>query len=304
MRSPRPLSRVTTRIIRQVTCPSALARGGTYTGALPIIDLAATTPVNQQVGVLAFLLPYMEFDALREMVTSTQNFNINLRDGSPVPGPGDQWWNYNGSNTASSARIPAFLCPSDTAIDRGKVIVARRTTGSSLLTTFSTVDDFSDGRTNYVGMAGFAGASNLEGPGNQTNVLGQLIDISRLVGIFCNRSQFATRDVLDGTSNTLAFGEGLFASGIVNPGCNEPGGQCRSACSWMGCGVMWTGQRLNAQPATGPVDGWHVKFSSRHPGMVQFALIDGSVRPLQVNMSTQAYVGIGAIKDGTLAKPE
>ncbi len=128
------------------------------------------------------------------------------------------------------------------------------------------------GRTNYAGMAGYAGYTG-HPPADFYK------------GVFYNRSQTGFRDIADGSSNTLLFGE---AVGNDNTGY----GYC-----WMGVGTLGTKWGLTLNP-----DVWG-RFESRHPGIVHFCLADGSVRQLSTEIDQDTYKYLGAIADGQVVQP-
>jgi prepilin-type processing-associated H-X9-DG protein len=113
------------------------------------------------------------------------------------------------------------------------------------------------GRSNYVGVAGAQLAN-----GANTPFMAGYAGIMAQTG----STGVGTRltDVIDGTSNTMMFGETL-------GGASQ--GQRDFALSWMGSGALATDWELQ-NPAN-----WY-NFSSRHPNMVQFCFGDGSVRPI------------------------
>jgi prepilin-type processing-associated H-X9-DG protein len=109
-------------------------------------------------------------------------------------------------------------------------------------------------------------------------------------GIFANRTTTRLTDILDGTSNTLMFGEAL--GGFVD----QPPYTTREwVYSWMGIGSLPTkfglgqpGLPYGPDPVTGvsrPGAGWPT-FSSRHPGGVEFCYADGSVHFLKYGTTT------------------
>ena len=114
------------------------------------------------------------------------------------------------------------------------------------------------GCTNYLGVSGFSGVIGVAG-----NDL--------LAGCFYNRSSVRISDVAaaDGTSNTLLFGESSSTAGA------------ELTRSWMGTGAMPIAFGLPNDSAGG--GWWH--FSSRHPGIVQFCLCDGSVRGIRKGLT-------------------
>lgn len=109
--------------------------------------------------------------------------------------------------------------------------------------------------------------------------------------------------VMDGTSNTLMFGETLGGTGI--------GGR-NHAHTWMGSGAMPTGWGLgrgNQDVLNGGAD-WF-RFSSRHPGGVQFCFGDGSVRLVHFGTTTEFFsddwkvlAQLSGVNDGQAASTE
>jgi Protein of unknown function (DUF1559) len=85
-------------------------------------------------------------------------------------------------------------------------------------------------------------------------------------GPFTANSKTKITDIIDGSSNTLLFGETLAGTSV-------PGTQRDFALTWLGAGCMPTDWEL-CVPAQ-----WY-NFSSRHIGIVQFTFGDGSVRPI------------------------
>jgi hypothetical protein len=105
-------------------------------------------------------------------------------------------------------------------------------------------------------------------------------------GPFFHRSNLASRNLIDGLSNTLMFGEGLFEKNVTST--SPP-----RAAIWMGMGPALLG-------GTGALDnrGNYTAFSSRHGGIVQFSLCDGSVRKLKTTITRDIYFSLGGIRDG------
>ncbi len=113
-------------------------------------------------------------------------------------------------------------------------------------------------------------------------------------------------DIVDGTSNTIMFGE-------IRPFCGD-----HHVGGWANPNALWTattapinfntcpGERGNpANPNTAPLDCnnrriWMTSqgFKSRHVGGAQFALCDGSVRFLSENIDYMTYQRLGCRRDG------
>ena len=118
------------------------------------------------------------------------------------------------------------------------------------------------------------------------------------MGAFTVRSKTKMTKIGDGASNTIFFGESLGGSST---------GARDVSHSWMGAGGIGTAFSLPAKSL------W-LNFSSKHTGVVQFAMGDGSVQrfrtlcsdnfnPTQPDVSNQAWRNLqrlGAINDGEL----
>ena len=123
------------------------------------------------------------------------------------------------------------------------------------------------GRTDYVGVAGYAGFLGEPPPAND--------DFFR--GVFWNRSKIDFRDITDGASHTLLFGEAT--------------GAPVTSYTWAGVGMLPTAWGLTDNPS------WY-QFGSFHPGIVNFCLADGSVRNLSTKIDYDTFVNLSSIADG------
>jgi prepilin-type processing-associated H-X9-DG protein len=173
--------------------------------------------------------------------------------------------------TLAQTRIKTFICPSDDPYaNTVATIVAlynyHYSNGSDgqVEVGFDSfpLGTFADslGRTNYVGCAGTSG-------------YGAFPPWNRYVGVFTSRQSVTLGQVTatDGTSHTILFGEALGGNSLDRD----------FAFSWMGCGSLAAYFGLPQATAANPYgDGFH-NFGSRHPGVVQFVYVDGSVHPLK-----------------------
>jgi hypothetical protein len=100
----------------------------------------------------------------------------------------------------------------------------------------------------------------------------------------CADTKNTFQTVVDGSSQTIFFCEGLFGSG----------GQTRdfSLC-WMGAGMMPMAWGLVAPPN----NGWY-NWSSRHTAGVQVALGDGSVRNVSWSVNWNMLLYACGIQEG------
>ncbi|HKB36802.1 MAG TPA: DUF1559 domain-containing protein [Gemmataceae bacterium] len=210
------------------------------------------------VGVIAFLLPYLEQDGIYNQL------QVNWSPPSNSP----SIWPLNGNNfTMAQSRLAVLRCPSDnlsSGVTVGTFIAlysGPSLAGGGYITVYyggSPVGLENANRlglTNYLGVGGAAPGPSLDPFWRQWE------------GMLNNDSPVALTDVIDGTSYTLLLGEGL---GAVKGGTREFG------WSWMGCGSLGTGRGLQ-----GPRDAVGLSFSSRHSAGVQFCFGDGSVHLLR-----------------------
>lgn len=239
-------------------------------------------------GVLFFLLPYVEGDAVQRSFRLTAATNP---PGAP-PGPSDPfslsltgermaWWlDAGGANLAASrAPLKLFLCPSDSAGSESLSPVA--SFHPYRLTWYSNVlADARVGKSNYVGVCGSAGdGDNLDSVGG--------VPLRRYTGILRNRSSLNLGLITakDGASNTLMFGESL-------------GGEYQdrsTAFSWAGASSLAAAHGIAVKGVPAAVGGAHMgRFSSAHVGGAQFGFADGSVRSV---LSDGTVSGLGGSGD-------
>ncbi len=236
---------------------------------------------NQWLGVLPQLLPQLEQPALYGRIAVWKGVDLRPNPASPGTYIAEKnWWDDQVTDdtwTISQAKLAAFRCPSDIESATRGIFVALHTyvlpaTPNTLRFTggyFGPPDNVS-GQTSYLGVAG--GGSNVKGAWEYRK------------GIFGSRTKFSFRDVTDGTSNTLLFGE-VTAGPLYGH-------------SWMGGGYMPDAWGL-AQ--TAPHEGDWYQFGSYHTGIVQFGLADGSVRSVSKNIDfSNVFRWLSAMSDGNV----
>jgi prepilin-type N-terminal cleavage/methylation domain-containing protein len=220
---------------------------------------------NPWVGTLAFLLPYLEQESLYNQLQVDWNVKDSMNTGT---GTSAAWWLNPVNFQLAQTRIAGFLCPSDNLNDETPTYNVYYSFSVASNYTFYGVRDPIEGaqqgpsivlgRTNYLSCRG------------TFDKMGDPF-YDRYNGLFSNRSGVGLGQVKDGTSNTLAFGEGLGEINQVTHAHDR-------MWSWMGCSMVAYWGVATPQHAH-----WY-NFSSFHPGVALFAFADGSVRSIQTGL--------------------
>ncbi|HEX4590857.1 MAG TPA: DUF1559 domain-containing protein, partial [Gemmataceae bacterium] len=227
--------------------PGVLGDGGNYNNA----------GSGPYVGVLAFILPYVEMDAVYSQLLQS---GVNM---SPKAIGGNGWWNYGPAVAASRTRIPVYKCPSDELEEVNQ-------NPNAFISWFEFIDTAGFhgignnqslfgpagvGLTNYMGVMGLWG--NLKGfsmgPFNISQYRGVMLNVTK------TQNDLVTVDSVtaaDGTANTLLFGETLGSTYI------PPTNGLRDAgFSWIGSGYLPTAAGI---PSSLSTTNWF-DWSSKHP---------------------------------------
>ncbi len=243
----------------------------------PISKLPSDWLDGQHVGVLVFLLPFLEqknvHDRLELDLFDLKRTRPSYWDSSRDP---DVW-------RMAHERISEFRCPSDVnkRPEEGMAALLHTQyigggTGELIIGYWASPNYPELGRTNYVGVAGGMG------------VIGYP-QWDRWQGVHTNRSQNGFQMIRDGSANTLAFGEAV--GGKEN---NTP----EYHYAWMGCGALPTRWGLVESTPSGTVEGAWYQFGSYHPGLVQFCLGDGSVHGINREIDRDIFVYLSSMSDG------
>lgn len=214
----------------------------------------------------AFLLPYIEQANLHETLR-VGNLTLSQNLSTPV------------GLAALQTPVATFVCPSDTgpALNDfgGKYAsISADFTSYEKRVTSNGTDRIEIAKSNYVGVASVGDS--------MTPPSGDFAAYGSPVGVFFWNSSVSFRDITDGTANTGMLGERcykfqnlLMGAGTVF-GCSPvaTGYSSRTRAINNALGIAYWGINQTISSPTHQNRG----FSSLHPGGVQFALCDGSVR--------------------------
>ena len=251
-----------------------------HTWVPPTNPVPPGTTINggfQWNGLYSYLLPFMEFEQIRAQMID-MNFNVEEADNYWVSKP----------ITASNGvwRIPNYVCPSTNPYSANDGVVAFlfmcQTSGPSGtlgVSTWPPPTNAALARTSYLGNAGYLG----DIPGFET-----------FVGPFHRRSRTGLSAFTDGTSNVFLFGE-------TTGGRNSQYGTFKVGHTWIASGCLptaWGIDDVNVSPTEKLSSKyfWY-KYGSEHSNMAQFAMADGSVKPISTTIDFNLYIYLSGMRD-------
>jgi len=233
-----------------------------HLGPDPAINTLTISTGGDQpyLGTLAFLLPQVEQSSASDQVD--REYFVIDRLGLPI------WFNDQTLVGLSRLKISTFQCPSDIESDSPPRVISRihkhysPTPVPTNVHESRTIANYGAGTSSYAGSAGGFGAID---PPNR--------------GVFSNRSRTRFAEMIDGTSNTIFFGE------------TTAGPQ--QSYLWISVGPITS--------TFGFGDGFE-RWNSHHSGkIIMMSLADGSVRPVAQSIDQLLFRNLTILADGNVA---
>ena len=239
---------------------------------------------HQLVGVFAFLLPYFEEGATEEVLSSTLDLGVDARD--------DNYWEDPGAWYASQWQVGLLNCPTNpTDVPTGywdQIVVESPNLRVNGFPSSVAVQ----GTTHYLAVSGVYGEIGVP-------------KFDAFVGVFSARSRTRIGQILDGTSNTLLFGEGpgTIGTAIRNEFTREIDSGYLHAFNWAGAATAPVSNGLKASDNNGTpneearYDAHWAFYGSLHPAdVVHFCFADGAVQPLQKSIEKEVLYALASMK--------
>ena len=257
---------------------------------------------HQFCGVLVYLLPYLEQQALYDQFTQTLDIGVDNRD--------ENYALEVNASVAAQESVSTYLCPTTSDEEPTLGIIDKVygiLDGGFLKINSDRWGDVADkpfGRTHYLGMSGVLGpvSSNLV-----YNIRGQSRNVvDELLGVFTVRSRTELSRVTDGTSQTLMFGEAPGTIGVSIPDRVEDGlhDGFIEGFAWAGWGTLPSFSGLDFSGfdiGDARYDTIWSHYSSLHAGgIVQFCFVDGSVHSLTTDIERELFLELSTMQGGEL----
>ena len=258
-------------------------------------------------GNLVFILPYLEQANLYNKLVQSrglEDHGCNLASattyGNYKPVEGQPWYNTV-DWTTSQTKMPMFECPSDPQVaTTGRAFWLYNASCEAVgIIWFGAVDSQAAGMTNYIGVGGNMNAIELTSSGTacpaHTNPervdvngdgVADFVNYKEMKGVFGSaRKKVNMRDITDGSSNTLLYGE---STGGKN------WGYAWITINWLPVFQMGSAAAQQGESSAG--NGW-ANFNSWHTGGQQFCMADGSVRFISENIAIGTLRLLAAMQD-------
>lgn len=263
----------------------------------------------ENVGPLAHALPVMEEGAIYDRIEP----EVLFQHEDPRPGlVYEGYWNYPNASDMVYERISGFICPSVSSDGSDATWFADSSIGAAIVSGSGGTETVTTASVSIMGVPAasvanrgpravshYCPVSGVYGEGLR-NVFGRSPFglIRERKGVFINRERRRIAEITDGTSKTFMVGE--------NNGEVRADGW-RSAFIWFGAtGLpamhgLASGEQFDEfggeqQLGTASLD----QFSSSHPGIVNFALADGSVQRVSVDITLETVYALAGMADGEI----
>ena len=257
----------------------------------------------QWTGTLPHLLPFMEQG---NIYSQLEDEVVKDEDKEPAGGIAYQpYYEYANTWRQIFAQVPAFICPTTDPT------AAAASSGDDQVVFFDVwydplgggtylnglYSDYPIGVTSYRAVLGLAPATADVSSSSDPYFAGRPYNDWK--GAFRSREKVGFGEISDGTSNTLFFGEMLGGQLTY-----VDGTEAFVRFGWFGAGPMPTIFVHPRLSKPGSLVYLHTQdhadsnFNSSHTGVVQFAMGDGAVRALSVNIDSYVYFSLSGRADG------
>jgi prepilin-type N-terminal cleavage/methylation domain-containing protein len=268
----------------------------------PLADVGpAPQGSHQWTGVLVYLLPYIEAQAVYDQVTTNLKVGVTSYDDHFSAAAAAPAW------TAAHTKIGSFLCPTLPNLQPERAFICRMagaiTGGGTMFTIYA--DGFlANDAVGDLGITHYQSVSGIFGKIGAQWYVNDVQNDMNLVGIFSVRSKIAPGRIVDGMSKLLAFGEapGTFATGYQENGIGF--GEFPLGNAWIGTATLPTSCGLYVSIENGDPPGatyrthWSY-FGGMHTGdVVLFVYADGSVHSLPKSISATVFDALATINGG------